>query len=191
MWRAAPRAIRGGSRNDGAWVPRRSHQRCGVTVGTPDARRCRSRARVDIRSVQRPRGVPPSAPIHHQCFDLGGHHLTERRRVRHRWTTSFLGAHTERRVPSARLPASSRRLLASGPGSPPAAPIRSARSAEACVSLEPDMCLIASSRGPGPEGNTFLGNPSVSVALGLLDDESSGKSNSLSRASSQRGRGLG
>ena len=43
---------------------------------------------------------------------------------------------------------------------------------------------------PVPAGDG-AGKPSVLVALGLLDDESSGKSNSLSRASSQRGRGLG
>ena len=42
----------------------------------------------------------------------------------------------------------------------------------------------------GCQENSWEGrNPSVSVALGLLDDESSGKSNALSRASSQRGRG--
>ena len=117
---AAPRAIRGNSRDRWRLGPQAnppSGWRDPITPGAPERY---GGSRVDRRSLAGSASyshvVPrrQHAPIT-QCLDLGGHHLTARRRVTHRWTTSFLGAQTERRVPMPVCRMRDRRLPPSDP----------------------------------------------------------------------------
>jgi len=100
---------------DGAWVPRQSHRVGGARQHAPGGRSPRNRRRVDLRCIR-----SGGAPIRHhgspatECLDLRGHHLTARRRVTHRWTTSFLGARRST-GPDPVCQMQGRRLPASGP----------------------------------------------------------------------------